>query len=307
MEANGRLETSSRPLPRDTIDLDSISGQVIHWLYTMRSTLPSSSPSPALRLRALPVLISHLNDPSIYSSPSLVVQTLQQTLQILSFSQLHSPTHISSPLLTSTTPLSALLHLSTLSPSTIPLPLLIEAIIAYPHHTSTISKILSYTLDSQPNLLDTIRTEVIPALVTRLRLSPSRQVVRMLHLLLRSHEEILGLLLIEADYILPALRDSYARIDGIRGKSDALLVCHVLIKAVHGGQSGEALKRLMGAVGTASKNKVLVDAGLREDYEAFFEEGEIGKGEIAVLKRIRDEDAASDLVGLYLDFERTSL
>ena len=110
----------------------------------------------------------------------------------------------------------------------------------------------------------------------------------------------MGLLLIEADYILPALRDSYARIDGIRGKSDALLVCHALIKAVHGGQSEEALKRLMGVTGTASKDKILVNAGLREDYEAFFEDGEIGEGEITVLRRIRDEDAASDLVGPFV-------
>lgn len=260
----------------------------------MAIKVPSTPPSSRLHRRALPLLISKLNDPSIHSSPSELLDLLQSTLQILSHAQLNPPKS-GSPLLSSTIPLEALLHLSLLSPSSISLPPLVSAIIAYPNHPDTISTIISSALKSQPTLLDAIRTEIVPNLVTRLRLSPSPPIVRVLHLLLRSHEEILGVLLSEADYILPALHDSYTRLTSIRAKSDALLVCHALVQAVQGGQSGEALKRLMRDSGSSSGRKVLVDTGLSEDYEAIFggKEG-IEDGELGVLRRMRDEEVASD-------------
>lgn len=265
----------------------------------MTATLPSSSPPASLYLRALPLLLFHLNDPSIHSSPSALLKLLEPIFHILSHAQPHPPKQSSSStisLLSSTIPLAALLHLSLLSPSSITLPILISSIIAYPNHTTTISTILTSVIEAQPNLLDAIRTEVIPPLVTRLRLSPSPIVVRILHLLQRAHEEILGLLLIEADYILPALRDSYPKLNSIRAKSDTLLVCHALVQAVQGGQSGEALKRLMRDAGSGSRKKNLVDGGLREDYEAVFEGGRIEDEEVVVLRRMRDEDASSDPV-----------
>ena len=140
---------------------------------------------------------------------------------------------------------------------------------------------------------------MLPSLVSRLRRSPSAQVVRILHLLLRAHEEVLGLLLTEADHLLAALRESYPKLDGIRAKSDVLLVCEGLVRAVQGGQSGEALKRLMGEVGPDSEKRVLVDAGLREDYDAVFEGGRgiaLGDGEMGELRRMKEEEAAGDPV-----------
>lgn len=265
----------------------------------MTRTLPSTSPQPHLHLRALPLLISRLNDPSTHPSPSSLLQALQPTLHILAQCQLHPSKASAShqPLLSSTIPLSALLHLSTLSPHSLTLPLCRDAIIAYPAHTTTISTILTSAFTSQPTLLDDLRTQVLPSLVTRLRLSPSAQVVRVLHLLLRSHEEIVGLLLTESDYLLPALRDSYPQLRDVRGKSDALHVCHALVRAVRGGQSGEALKRLMGETG--GSRRILVSDGLREDYECCFEgRGRIGDGEMGELRRLRDEEAASDPVGI---------
>ena len=70
------------------------------------------------------------------------------------------------------------------------------------------------------------------------------------------------------------------------------------MQVVGGGQSEEALKRLMGDVGASSGRKALVKASLREDYETVFDgRGRVGEWELSVLERMRDEDALSDPVG----------
>ena len=255
---------------------------------------PYISPVPIhLHSGALPVLYSTVNDYSTHSSPESLVRNLRPLLEILSYIHLY-PTdklNVKHPLIRSTIPLEALLHLSILSPRSLNLPLLISGIIAYPGYPQTISIILDAVIKDDPKLLDSIRTEIIPTLISRLRLSPSFHVVHVLHLLIRANEKILGIILTEADYVLPGLRDSYNKLGGIKGKSESLLVCHALLQSVQGGSSKEALMRLMGeSTVSSSKKSVLIDLGLKDDYEAIFEgKASIGDNEVRLLQRLRDE------------------
>lgn len=184
--------------------------------------------------------------------------------------------------------------------------LLLDMIIAYPTHIEAMTPIIDSILSSCPSILDTIRTEILPELVTRIRLSDSTPdlavSVRVILSLVRAHDELLGVLLSEADYVLPAFRDAYPKISrdksGLSVKSDMLVVCHTLIQVMGASGGGEAMKRLMSDSAGSSK-RPLVDGTLRSDYEAVFERlAGVQQEEIDVLKAAQEERARSDPVSV---------
>ena len=209
-------------------------------------------------------------------------------------------------------PLLDLLSLSKSDPAKITTDILLAGIISYPAHTPAVGRLVDRLSESGhlDHMLEQVRAEVLPSLVTRLRLASTEIIASTLQVLLclvRAHQELLGLVLSEADYILPALQDAYSKLSddlhdpraSLAAKNDALLFCHELLTSVHGqAQSMEALKKLMGD-GAGSSRRVLVEGDLRGDYEAIFECGDgLADEELAVLESIRAEDLAQDPVSL---------
>ncbi|ORY21467.1 hypothetical protein BCR39DRAFT_553549 [Naematelia encephala] len=258
----------------------------------MTADLPSSPPPLALQARALPLLLHRLSDPDISSDASTALPYLKASLNILASAQLQPKVQATSP----ATPLDVLIRVAQATPSLVDTPLVLDAIIAYPLHQVAVAHLIDLVLPAQPELLQTFRGDVLPHLVTRLRLSSSlhekTSVVRILLAMIRAHEELLGLFLSEADYLVPALRDVYKSLEDISAKSDLLVICHTLVSALMGDESKEAIKRLMSGdakVGT----KCLVNANLQHDYEAIFEgKSSIGGDELGVLKALQEEQAS---------------
>ena len=259
----------------------------------MTAPLPTSLPPLELQDRAVKALLSRLSitEPDISHLKLILAITARQALS-------GEPT-------VDLRPLQALRNVS-LIPQDFAPEILLNTIISYPTNLIPVSSFIDSLVAQCPGVTESIRTEIIPDLVTRLRLSSSPSTLsaaaKILLGLTRSHEELFGVVLTEADYILPALKDAYPKLGrdkaGLRGKSDMLLLCHSLIKVMGEGGGGgrEALKRLMDDQAGSSK-RVLVDGGLRGDYEAVFERmSGLGDAEIAELRRIRDEEARMDPV-----------
>lgn len=182
--------------------------------------------------------------------------------------------------------------------------LLLDIVISYPIHLTALSPIIDSILLSHPTVIETIRTEILPELVTRLRLSDSSSdlgmATRIILSLVRSHEELLGVLLSEADYVLPAMRDAYPKLGrdkpGLGAKSDMLMVCHTLIQVMGASGGGAAMKRLMSESAGSSK-RPLVDGTLRSDYEAIFERmSGLQEEELDTLSFMQNDQAKSDPV-----------
>lgn len=262
-------------------------------LDSMAALIPTSLPPAELQDRALKALISNLNvdEPDISLLKLILAITARQALS-------GQPT-------SDVRPLQALSTLSFI-PQDVSVEILLNAIISYPTNTGAVASFINTVVSRHPGVTESIRTEIIPDLVTRLRLSNASTVLastaRILLALVRSHEELFGVILSEADYILPALKDAYPKLGrdkaGLGAKSDMLLVCRSLIRAMGdtGGGGKEALKRLMDDQAGPSK-RVLVEGGLRGDYEAIFERMTgLGDTEVVELRRLRDDEAKSDPV-----------
>lgn len=244
--------------------------------------------------KALPVLVS------VSSSDFDDLTALGHAISILARLRLqHRTTH-------DIQPLKLLLRRSETNAASFGMGLILNAVVAYPLHLKAISTIVTRVLADQPSFLDEIRREVIPSLVSRLRLSSSTpemgSTIAVLLSVTRAHEELLGLALTEADYILPTLKEIYPKLGNgdkkcIRYRSDVLLLCHSLVTVLPGqGTSRDALKRLMGD-GVGTSKKVLVDGALRSDYEAVFErKSGLGDEELANLADLRIDDTRADPV-----------
>jgi hypothetical protein len=258
----------------------------------MAIAVPTSPPPLALQSKALPALLARLdvsnpNHPDLGLVKVILAITARQAL--------------TGRLVTDVRPLQALASSASLTGATADV--LLHLVISYPTHLRAITPLVGRILESNSDLLKTIRTEVIPDIVTRLRLSNSpsdlRTALKILLALLRAHEELLGVVLSEADYIIPALRDAYPKLGkdmtGLRAKSDALLLCHALVQVLPAAAGREALKRLMeSGNGAGPSKRALVSAGLRADYEAIFERmSGLGDAEVDALKRIKEDEAAS--------------
>jgi hypothetical protein len=106
----------------------------------------------------------------------------------------------------------------------------------------------------------------------------------------RAHEELLALLLSEADFIVPALKDAYAALpqvprneEEVRAKEGTILLCKAIQDAM-GEIAKEGLLRLMGQ-------------SIADDLERLGS-GTTDQDFVSALKRSRDEAARSDPVSL---------
>ncbi|GFZ48978.1 hypothetical protein JCM24511_06727 [Saitozyma sp. JCM 24511] len=253
----------------------------------MSADLPSR-PLPAhLASRALPALLAKLR-PLSPSHPSFS-HSLRGALHALALTRLHEPLRAAPP--HSDVPLKLLLEISQSgAPEILDLATVVDAALAYPTHPAQLSTLWRRAIDHDPTLIDAVRTEIFPSLIERLRLSPQAGTLRMvtysLLALSRAHEELLALLLSEADFMVPALKDAYAVLppiprneDEVRAKEGTLLLCKAIQDAM-GEIAKEGLLRLMG--------------------QSIWEELErLGSGTtdnvfISALKISRDEAARSD-------------
>jgi hypothetical protein len=188
-------------------------------LAAMSTDLPSR-PLPAhLASRALPALLAKLRP----LSPSHLSfsHSLRGALHALALTRLHEPLRAAPP--HSDVPLKLLLEVSQSGPPEIlDLATVVDAALAYPTHPAQLSTLWGRAISHDPTLTDTVRTEILPSLIERLRLSPSAGTIRMvtysLLTLSRAHEELLALLLSEADFIVPALKDAYAALPQVPRK-----------------------------------------------------------------------------------------
>ena len=285
---------------------------------TMTSLPSSSIPSPLLT-RVLPLLLAQLKTTD--APANLVI--LNRVLEAVSRLAPSADSTFIPPL----APLQILLNASKLSPQACTPGALLAAIIAYPSYRQAINIILSNTL-GQPGTLEQFRGEILPSLVTRLQLTKSLKertdAIHILLLLVRAHDELLGLVLEEASFVLPSIRGAYASFsdpsnksateingvthmedaDGLQGKAEALMLCQTLITALQrqsgSGESGEALKRLMRGKEEGSSKRVLLGQTLRADYEAVFESGAKLDDELVVsLEGMRDRLASNDPVRVH--------
>ena len=272
---------------------------ILHLTLTsckITAAIPTSLPPVELQDRAVKALLTRLSidEPDFSVLKFVLAITARQALS-------GQPT-------TDPRPLQALLNASAI-PQDLVVELLINAIVSYPTNLLPIGALVDTLIAQHPGTIESIRTDIIPDLVTRLRLSDSgatlASTAKILLGLQRSHEELFGVVLSEADYILPALKDAYPKLGrdraGIKAKSDILIVCHSIIRAMTDDKGGaSAMKRLMDDQAGPSK-RVLVEGGLRGDYEAVFERMAGLRGEeISELHRIRDDEARNDPVSLHI-------
>jgi hypothetical protein len=260
----------------------------------MTLPVPSSLPPIELHDRILSVLIPQLHLPNI--------SALRTVLQILAYQSLHSKSH-SSP----TKPLSAALRLSTTHE--LDVGILCDLVWAYPNHGNAISTILTRRIDAQSDLLEEFGA-VLTSLVTRLSTQSGRKdeiapTLKALAGLMRAHEDILTLAVIEAKSILTTFKDLYPKLkgdDGMRLKEDILLVVHRIMNASAGNE--DTIKSLLGPITSrlgAETGRVFFDAPIRQDYETVFEGGELSEEVVGKLERFQNERASigvSPLLGL---------
>lgn len=265
-------------------------------LNTMTLPVPSGLPPPDLHARALTALLARLD----VAHPD--IPTLRATLALTARRSLQDG------MVHDVRPLQALNNIASDGQGEMPLDMVLNGIISYPTHLVAISSFVDLAITQHPALTETIRTEIIPDLVTRLRLSTASSDLgaasRILLTLSRAHDELLAVILAEADYVLPALKDAYQKLggdkSGIRAKSDMLVFCDTLVRAMGAGGSArkEALKRLMSDSAGPSK-QVLVNGTLRSDYEAVFErKAGLEEGQIDTLLQVQDDEARDDPVSV---------
>jgi hypothetical protein len=175
-------------------------------------------------------------------------------------------------------PLQVALHLTS-DPSgpELPLPLLVDLTTAYPSHRNAIFAIWSNAFacstpspghpdgadsdnEGETVLGDLIQTKFIPSLMTRLQRKASVQDIdiasTMLLGLIRAHDELLAMLLSEADIVLPTLNVAYDTLapggkaslgkEVFRVKEAILLFCMELVRAVQSESVRDGLRRLAG-------------------------------------------------------------
>jgi len=249
----------------------------------MTLPLPSSLPPPELHDRILSALIPQLHLPNI--------SILRITLQILAYQSLHTKSH-SSP----TKPLSTALRLST--NHELEAPLLCDLVWAYPNHGNAISTILTRRIDAQGDLLEGFGT-ILNWLVSKLSNQSTKEVgptLKALAGLIRSHEDILTLAVIEAKSIVTAFKDLYPRLrgdDGMRLKEEIMLIVHRIMNASAGNE--DTIKTFLGPITSrlgAETGRAFVDAPIRQDYETVFEGGELSEDVLTSLERFQSERAS---------------
>ena len=258
--------------------------------HTMTVLFPTSLPPPDVQDKALSAILS-----SMVSATSLADRdrALQLALAISARQTLRQQT----PSLVPLKYLLARSHSEQISTSAV-----LDAIIAYPTHTTALQPFLSSVFGA-PGFLDTVQADILPGLASRLRNATATvDIAKTLRILLsvaRAHQKLLDIAMAESHYLVPTLRQAYSRLPmdkaGLGARSDALLICHMMCQTVSSGER-EALKRLMGD-GAGPSKRPLVEANLRGDYEAIFESLRgLQQEQIVVLQSLRDEQALLDTV-----------
>lgn len=272
----------------------------------MVAPLPKSLPPAVLQARVLPIVLRRLSSTPL-SDHTTIIDLLSSTTRLLASDRQHHG-HLSQ---TTVLPLQLALHLSgseTSAPA-LPLPLLLDLTSAYPAHRNAIFNIWDHAFDkslvaatartdaqspgesggsedeADSELVLLIQSELVPALVSRIQHKPSvadiSTVSALLLVMVRAHEELLAILLSEADYILPTLRGAYTSLEqapsadgseaplsreAVRAKESILLFCAELVGAVQGETVREGLKRLAG-----------VPVKLKEGGEGFLRNNSMGE------------------------------
>nr|XP_019047657.1 hypothetical protein I302_04273 [Kwoniella bestiolae CBS 10118]OCF26587.1 hypothetical protein I302_04273 [Kwoniella bestiolae CBS 10118] len=270
----------------------------------MTVNLPSTPAPPSLYPKLIPHLISQLS----HTTPSsTTLPTLKLTLHIQASIRLSPSSPV--PQAGSTIPLKHLLDLSTSHPGLIKVPLLLDAIIAYPLHLTMINEILTNAFEVNGDLVEVFRIDIIPSLINRLN-SPQVHVediatsVYILLAVIRAHDELLALVLEDSENLLKSLSKAYSALGGDIGvakvKSDILMICKELLDSVPAGHDTveETMIGFMGDISSLNEGGVEVmgkGSRLRDDWEAVFERDEsLGKDVKEVLIRERDQQARED-------------
>ena len=168
---------------------------------------------------------------------------------------------------------------------------------AYPNHGNAISTILTRRIDAQNDLLEGFGG-ILNSLVSRLstHLKEVGPTLKALAGLIRSHEDILTLAVIEAKSILTAFKDLYPRLrgdDGLRLKEEIMMIIHRIMNASAGNE--DTIKSHLGPITTrlgAETGRAFVDAPIRQDYETVFEGGELSEDIMGQMERFQNERAS---------------
>jgi len=181
---------------------------------------------------------------------------------------------------------------------------------AYPNHGNAISTILTRRIDAQGGLLEGFGN-ILDSLVSRLSTQSVKEVVPTLKALaglIRSHEDILTLAVIEAKSLLTALKDLYPELrgdDGMRLKEEIMLIVHRIMNASTGNE--DTIKTFLGPITSrlgAETGRAFVDAPIRQDYETVFEGGELSEDVMRLLERFQNERAS---IGVSAIFSRCGI
>lgn len=225
----------------------------------MAVAVPTTPLPPSMADKALPVLLKRLH--ASPSSPSLaLISTALRALAIVFGPSASAPPAGPVPVI----PLQALQGAVSSDVAKIPIELLLDATVVYINYSEYLQTIWTDVLAGRPEMLEQLRSEVIPGMIERLRLSPfSKSLFVFAHTvraLSRAHEELFGLTLSEADAVVPALRDGYSALSTpasakaneeasdsdshVRAREAVLVLLKEMADAL-GPSADEGLKRLL--------------------------------------------------------------
>jgi hypothetical protein len=157
---------------------------------------------------------------------------------------------------------------------------------------------LTRRIDAQSDLLEGFGN-ILNSLVSRLSSQSVKDIgptLKALAGLVRSHEDILTLAVIEAKSILTAFKDLYPKLkgdEGMRLKEEIMLIVHRLMNASIGNE--DTIKAFLGPITSrlgAETGRAFVDAPIRQDYETVFEGGELSEDVVGQLERFQNERAS---------------
>jgi hypothetical protein len=169
---------------------------------------------------------------------------------------------------------------------------------SFPNHGNAISTILTRRFDAQHDLLEGFGS-VVTSLVSRLQATDIKEIgptLKALGGLIRAHDDILCLAVVEAKSILSALKDIYPRLKGEGGmkiKEDILMIVHRIMNASAGNE--DTMKSFLGPITSrlgAEIGRPFMDAPIRQDYEVVFEGGELSDEVFGKLERFQNERAS---------------
>lgn len=248
----------------------------------MAAALPAGPPPPHLWDKALPYLAARIAAASV-DGPTAVQPVLQLALSTLAAARL-AGTRVTVPL----APLHAFASLAAEDPDSVSLPLLCDALLAYPVEVAVLTPAVAAKVYELPELID--------ALVGRLKTTPSANSLlatsRLLHALLRAHDEGAALLIESAESLVPAIGHCYDVIgsdkDATGAKAEALTFVRALAHLA--GPGAAALRNL---VGGRSGGAPLVDGAMADDFD-LFNDAHLGDKEAAIVRDLHDEERSDD-------------